>query len=202
MPFSTTIAGSLPKPAWLAEPERIFPSWRLEGPDLADAQRDATRIAVFEQLRAGIETVTDGEQSRRHFVHGFAERLGGVDALKRQSRGIRDDRYDAVCPTVTGEVRRTAPIHVAEMRFARSLTDAFVRSNAMFDAAQRNFPYVSPWLDCELEETEALMGTEFFQDGYEHNRTTIETFCQQAFDLGITKRRVTAEDYFAEFLES
>jgi 5-methyltetrahydropteroyltriglutamate--homocysteine methyltransferase len=123
MPFSTTIAGSLPKPAWLAEPERIFPTWRLEGPDLADAQRDATRIAVFEQLRAGIEAVTDGEQSRRHFVHGFAERLGGVDALKRQSRGIRDDRYDAVCPTVTGEVRRTAPIHVEEMRFARTLTD-------------------------------------------------------------------------------
>jgi 5-methyltetrahydropteroyltriglutamate--homocysteine methyltransferase len=123
MPFSTTIAGSLPKPAWLAEPERIFPTWRLEGPDLADAQRDATRIAVFEQLRAGIEAVTDGEQSRRHFVHGFAERLGGVDALKRQSRGIRDDRYDAVCPTVTGEVRRTAPIHVEEMRFARGLTD-------------------------------------------------------------------------------
>jgi 5-methyltetrahydropteroyltriglutamate--homocysteine methyltransferase len=123
MPFSTTIAGSLPKPAWLAEPERIFPTWRLEGKDLADAQRDATRIAVFEQLRAGIDTVTDGEQSRRHFVHGFAERLGGIDALKRQSRGIRDDRYDAVCPTVTGEVRRTAPIHVAEMRFARTLTD-------------------------------------------------------------------------------
>jgi 5-methyltetrahydropteroyltriglutamate--homocysteine methyltransferase len=123
MPFSTTIAGSLPKPAWLAEPERIFPTWRLEGPDLADAQRDATRIAVSEQLRAGIETVTDGEQSRRHFVHGFAERLGGVDALKRQNRGIRDDRYDAVCPTVTGEIRRTAPIHVEEMRFARTLTD-------------------------------------------------------------------------------
>jgi 4,5-dihydroxyphthalate decarboxylase len=84
---------------------------------------------------------------------------------------------------------------------ARSLTDAFIRSNAMFDAAQRNFPYVSPWLDCELEETEALMGAEFYQDGYERNRTTVEAFCGQAFDLGITKRRVAVEDYFAEFLE-
>jgi len=123
MPFSTTIAGSLPKPAWLAEPERIFPSWRLEGPELAEAQRDATRIAVGEQLRAGIDTVTDGEQARKHFVHGFAERLSGIDATKRQKRGIRDDRYEAVCPTVTGEVRRTSPIHVEEMRFARTLTD-------------------------------------------------------------------------------
>jgi len=84
---------------------------------------------------------------------------------------------------------------------ARTLTDAFIRSNTMFDAAQRNFPYVSPWLDCELEETEALMGADFFQDGYERNRTTIEAFCQQAFDLGITKHRVATEDYFAEYLE-
>jgi 5-methyltetrahydropteroyltriglutamate--homocysteine methyltransferase len=123
MPFSTTIAGSLPKPPWLAEPERLFPNWRLDGAELAEAQRDATRIAVSEQLRAGIDTVTDGEQSRKHFVHGFAERLGGVDPAKRQKRGIRDDRYEAICPTVTGEVRRTAPVHVDEVRFARTLTD-------------------------------------------------------------------------------
>jgi 5-methyltetrahydropteroyltriglutamate--homocysteine methyltransferase len=123
MPLSTTIAGSLPKPAWLAEPERIFPTWRLEGEHLAEAQRDATRIAVSEQRLAGIDTVTDGEQARKHFVHGFAERLAGVDGTKRQKRGIRDDRYEAVCPTVTGEVRRTQPIHADEMRFARTLTD-------------------------------------------------------------------------------
>jgi 5-methyltetrahydropteroyltriglutamate--homocysteine methyltransferase len=122
MPFSTTIAGSLPKPAWLAEPERIFPNWRLEGDELAAAQRDATEIAVFEQLRAGIDTITDGEQARKHFVHGFSEKLDGVDAAKRQNRGIRDDRYDAVCPTVTGEVRRTRPVFGDEARFARSLT--------------------------------------------------------------------------------
>ncbi len=123
MPFRTTIAGSLPKPAWLAEPERIFPTWRLDGPELREAMQDATRIAVAEQRRAGIDTVTDGEQSRKHFVHGFAERLAGVDAAKRQKRGIRADRYEAVCPTVTGEVRRTAPVHADEVRFARTLTD-------------------------------------------------------------------------------
>jgi 5-methyltetrahydropteroyltriglutamate--homocysteine methyltransferase len=124
MAVRTTIAGSLPKPAWLAEPERIFPAWRLEGGDLAEAQRDAVRIAVAEQVRAGIDVVTDGEQSRKHFVHGFAERLAGVDAGKRQKRGIRDDRYEAVCPTVTGEVRRVRPVHLDEIRFARGLTDA------------------------------------------------------------------------------
>ena len=122
MPFRTTIAGSLPKPAWLAEPERIFPSWRLEGNDLIEAQRDATRIAVSEQLLAGVDTVTDGEQARKHFVHGFAERLSGIDATKRRQRGIRGDRYEAMCPTVTGAVERTAPIHVDDVRFARRLT--------------------------------------------------------------------------------
>src|ERR1700733_2108879 len=85
---------------------------------------------------------------------------------------------------------------------ARSLTDAFIRSNAMFAAAQRNFPYVAPWLDCELEEAEALMGADFHQDGFERNRATVDAFCQQAFDLGITRRRIAPEEYFAEFLES
>jgi len=122
MAFRTTIAGSLPKPAWLAEPERIFPSWRLEGADLIEAQRDATRIAVGEQLRAGIDVVTDGEQTRKHFVHGFAERLAGVDGTKRKQRGIRADRYAALCPTVTAEVRREEPVHLDEIRFARTLT--------------------------------------------------------------------------------
>jgi 5-methyltetrahydropteroyltriglutamate--homocysteine methyltransferase len=123
MAFRTTIAGSLPKPAWLAEPERIFPQWRLDGPELREAMEDATRIALAEQRRAGIDVVTDGEQARKHFVHGFAEKLAGVDGTRRQKRGIRDDRYEAVCPTVTGEVSRVQPIHVEEMRFARTLTD-------------------------------------------------------------------------------
>jgi 4,5-dihydroxyphthalate decarboxylase len=84
---------------------------------------------------------------------------------------------------------------------ARRLTDAFIRSNAMFAAAQRNFPYVSPWLDRELEETEALMGADFHQDGFERNRETVDIFCRQAFDLRITRRRIAPEKYFAEFLE-
>lgn len=121
--YPTTIAGSLPKPAWLAEPERLWPAWRQEGADLHAAMHDATRIAIFEQLRAGIDCVTDGEQSRQHFVHGFLAGVDGIDFTKKVTRGIRADRYQAECPTVVGPVRRRMPIHVEEMRFARSLLD-------------------------------------------------------------------------------
>ncbi len=85
---------------------------------------------------------------------------------------------------------------------ARSLTDAFIRCNDLFAAAQRNFPYVSPWLDLELEETEALMGADFHPYGFARNRAAIDTFCRQAHDLGITRRLIAAEEYFAEFLAS
>ncbi|MGH7706354.1 MAG: methionine synthase [Vulcanimicrobiaceae bacterium] len=121
--FPTTIAGSLPKPAWLAEPERLWPQWYESGPELAVAKADATRVAILEQTRAGIDVVTDGEQSRRHFVHGFLERIDGVDFTKIQRRGIRADRYQADCPTIVGPIVRRTPVHVDEMRFARGLTD-------------------------------------------------------------------------------
>ncbi len=85
---------------------------------------------------------------------------------------------------------------------AHSLTDAFIRANAEFAAAQRQLPYASPWLDIELEETEALMGADFYPDGFEKNRETIDTFCRQAFELGIVHREVGAEEYFAEYLAS
>ncbi len=118
----TTIAGSLPKPDWLAEPEKLWPSWQLAGDALRVAQADATRVALFEQQRAGIDVVTDGEQSRRHFVHGFAGALDGVDPAKLVRRGIRGDRYEAQCPTIVGPVRRSRAVHAAEMRFARAAT--------------------------------------------------------------------------------
>jgi 4,5-dihydroxyphthalate decarboxylase len=89
-----------------------------------------------------------------------------------------------------------------EKWIARSLTDAFIRCNEEFAAAQRSFPYVSPWLDIELEETEALMGTDFHPYGFEKNQTAVDIFCRQAFELGIVGRVVTAEEYFAEYLAS
>src|ERR1700739_4941543 len=85
---------------------------------------------------------------------------------------------------------------------AHSLTEAFIRCNHQFAAAQRRFPYVSPWLDVELEETEPLMGADFYADGFEKNRKAVETFSHQAHDLGIVSRPITAEQYFAEYLAS
>jgi 5-methyltetrahydropteroyltriglutamate--homocysteine methyltransferase len=118
----STIAGSLPKPHWLAETEKLWPQWRLSGPDLDDAKRDAVRIALYEQERARIDCVTDGEQARRHFVHGFLERIDGVDFSKMVTRGIRADRYEAQVPTITGAVHRHGSIEMDDAAFARSLT--------------------------------------------------------------------------------
>jgi 4,5-dihydroxyphthalate decarboxylase len=94
------------------------------------------------------------------------------------------------------------PVWEAHKWIARSLTDAFARATDMFAKAQVGFPYVSPWLDMELEETEALMGVDFHADGFEKNKATIEVFSEQARALGIISRRVTAEEYFAEYLET
>jgi 4,5-dihydroxyphthalate decarboxylase len=94
------------------------------------------------------------------------------------------------------------PVWEAHQWIARSLTDAFTRATDMFAKAQRGFPYVSPWFDLELEETEALMGADFHADGFEKNREAIEMFNEQARAAGISRRRITAEEYFAEYLES
>jgi len=119
----TTIAGSLPKPAWLAEPERLWAPWRLPPERLADGQRDAVLAVLKEQEAAGIDIVTDGEQSRQHFVHGFLARLDGIDFDKKVTIGIRADRYKAEVPTVTGPLARRAPVHLDEVRWARAHTE-------------------------------------------------------------------------------
>src|ERR671934_1051791 len=121
--LATTIAGSLPKPAWLAEPETLWAPWRVAREWLAEAQRDAVLVALKDQETAGIDVVTDGEQSRQHFVHGFLERLEGIDFDKRVTIGIRADRYKAEVPTVTGAIARRAPVHVDDVRWARAHTD-------------------------------------------------------------------------------
>jgi len=122
MIFPTTIAGSLPKPSWLAEPEKLWAPWRLQGEELAAGQRDATLIWLKEQEDAGIDIVTDGEQSRIHFVHGFLERVGGIDWARKTRMGIRNNRYEVDVPTVTGAVNRKGPVHSDDMRFARAHT--------------------------------------------------------------------------------
>jgi 5-methyltetrahydropteroyltriglutamate--homocysteine methyltransferase len=119
--FPTTIAGSLPKPAWLAETTKLWPAWRLAGAELEAGQRDATLLALKEQEDAGIDIVTDGEQSRQHFVHGFLARVAGIDFDRRVEMGIRNDRYKAMVPTVIGPLRLTGRVH-PEARIARAHT--------------------------------------------------------------------------------
>ncbi len=117
----TTIAGSLPKPAWLAEPEALWAAGKLEGAALAEGKRDAVRLVVQDQERAGIDIVTDGEQTRRHFVTTFIEGLDGVDFAHRRTVRIRN-RYDADVPVVVGPVARRQPIFVDDAAFVRSQT--------------------------------------------------------------------------------
>jgi 5-methyltetrahydropteroyltriglutamate--homocysteine methyltransferase len=120
--FPTTIAGSLPKPAWLAEPDRLWAPWRLAGDELAAAKLDATLLAVKLQEDAGVDIVGDGEQSRQHFVHGFLEQIAGIDFEHKVEIGIRADRYKAMVPVVTGALRAHGRIHQAEARHARAHT--------------------------------------------------------------------------------
>jgi 5-methyltetrahydropteroyltriglutamate--homocysteine methyltransferase len=120
--FPTTIAGSLPKPAWLAEPNKLWAPWRLAGADLAAAKLDATLIALKLQEDAGIDIVCDGEQARQHFVHGFLEFVEGIDFAQCVEMGIRNNRYKAIVPTVTGALRLTGRVHAAEARHARAHT--------------------------------------------------------------------------------
>jgi 5-methyltetrahydropteroyltriglutamate--homocysteine methyltransferase len=121
--FETTIAGSLPKPGWLAETEKLWPKWKLEGADLEHAKRDAALIWLKEQEDAGIDTVTDGEQFRVHFVHGFLEHVAGIDWQKKTAMGIRNNRYTVDVPTVTEKVRRARSVHAEDAKFVRAHTD-------------------------------------------------------------------------------
>ena len=120
--FETTIAGSLPKPGWLAETNKLWPEWRAQGDELARAKRDATLLWLKEQEDAGIDIVSDGEQSRQHFVHGFLEFVEGIDFEHKVKMGIRNNRYDAMVPMVVGPLRLKGRVHQAEARLARAHT--------------------------------------------------------------------------------
>ena len=120
--LKTTIAGSLPKPEWLAEPRKLWPAWRGSGPQLERAKRDATLLWLKEQEDAGLDIVTDGEQSRQHFVHGFLESIEGIDFSRKVKMGIRNNRYDAMVPVVTGPLKLKGRVHQAEARLSRMHT--------------------------------------------------------------------------------
>ena len=126
MLLQTTIAGSLPKPAWLAQPNQLWAPWLPQGESLAEAKRDATRLAVRDQERAGIDIVSDGEQSRRHFVTGYLEHLKGIDFDNLVTMRIRQ-RYDARVPQVVGPVSRPRPVHSEDARLLRAETEQRIK---------------------------------------------------------------------------
>ena len=120
--FETAIAGSLPKPAWLAETEKLWPRWKAEGAELAQAKLDATLLWIKSQEDAGLDVIGDGEQSRQHFVHGFLEQVEGIDFEHKVEMGIRNDRYKAMVPQVVAPLRLRGRVHEAEARFLRAHT--------------------------------------------------------------------------------
>jgi 5-methyltetrahydropteroyltriglutamate--homocysteine methyltransferase len=122
MLFPTTIAGSLPKPEWLAEPNMLWAPWKSAGEVLVRAKRDATMLAVKVQEDAGIDIVTEGEQARQHFVHGFLERIEGIDFAHKVEMGIRKDRYKAMVPQVVAPLQLKGRVHADEARVARTHT--------------------------------------------------------------------------------
>jgi 5-methyltetrahydropteroyltriglutamate--homocysteine methyltransferase len=121
--FPTSIAGSLPKPEWLSEPKKLWPEWKLQGEALRQAQADATVVWVQAQDQLGFDIVGDGEQARQHFVHGFLEQVEGIDFVNKVKMGIRNNRYDAMVPQVTGPLKLKGRVHQMEALKARASTE-------------------------------------------------------------------------------
>jgi 5-methyltetrahydropteroyltriglutamate--homocysteine methyltransferase len=120
--FDTAIAGSLPKPAWLAETRKLWPQWKAQGEELRQAKADATLLWIKAQEDAGLDIIGDGEQSRQHFVHGFLEQVEGIDFEHKVKIGIRDNRYDAMVPQVVAPLKLKGRVHAFEAQLARAHT--------------------------------------------------------------------------------
>ncbi|QIM54633.1 methionine synthase [Hydrogenophaga crocea] len=120
--FTTAIAGSLPKPAWLAETQKLWPQWKAEGAELQQAKADATLLWIKAQEDAGLDVIGDGEQARQHFVHGFVEHVEGIDFVNKVKMGIRNNRYDAMVPQVVAPLKLKGRVHAFEAQLARQHT--------------------------------------------------------------------------------
>jgi 5-methyltetrahydropteroyltriglutamate--homocysteine methyltransferase len=196
----TTIAGSLPKPAWLAEPLALWAPWKLEGDALAQGKRDAVRLALFDQEHAGIDIVTDGEQTRRHFVTTFIEGLDGVDFANKKTVRIRN-RYDADVPMVVGPVSRRHPIYVDDARFLRGETDRRVKYtlpgpmtmvDTLYDGHYRSRAKLA-WAFAEIlnEEARAIEATGV--DVIQFDEPAFNVYFDEVRDWGIAALERAAE---------
>src|SRR5712675_362756 len=192
MIFPTTIAGSLPKPAWLAEPNQLWAPWKLEGEALLQGKRDAVRLALFDQEHAGIDIVSDGEQTRRHFVTTFIEGLDGVDFEHKKTVRIRN-RYDADVPMVVGPVARTHPIYVDDAKFLRGQTGRRVKFtlpgpmtmvDTLYDAHYRSREKLA-WAFAEILNEEALAIAATGVDVIQFDEPAFNVYFDEVRDWGI-----------------
>jgi 5-methyltetrahydropteroyltriglutamate--homocysteine methyltransferase len=190
--LQTTIAGSLPKPAWLAPPGQLWAPWLLTDRQLDEGKRDAVRLALFDQEHAGIDIVSDGEQTRRHFVTTFIENLEGVDFEHRKTVRIRD-RYDAEVPVVVGAVARRHPVFVEDARFLRSTTQRKAKYtlpgpmtmvDTLFDAHYRSREKLA-WAFAEIlnEEARAIEATGI--DVIQFDEPAFNVYFDEVRDWGI-----------------
>ncbi len=198
--LQTTIAGSLPKPQWLATPGELWAPWRLEGEALTEGWRDAVRLALRDQERAGIDIVTDGEQSRRHFVTTFIEALDGVDFAHRRTVRIRN-RYDAEVPVVVGPVARTRPVFVDAARFVRAETDHPVKFtlpgpmtmvDTLFDAHYGSREKLA-WAFAEILNEEARAVAAAGVDVIQFDEPAFNVYFEEVADWGIRSLERAAE---------
>src|SRR6202171_3701494 len=200
MLVSTTIAGSLPKPEWLAPAHQLWAPWLLEGEKLAEGKRDAVRLALFDQEHAGIAIVTDGEQTRRHFVTTLIENLEGVDFQRKRTVRIRN-RYDADVPVVVGPVARTHPIYVDDASFLRGQTTRRVKFtlpgpmtmvDTLYDDHYRSREKLA-WAFAEIlnEEARAIEATGI--DVIQFDEPAFNVSCDEVRDGGLAARERAAQ---------
>jgi 5-methyltetrahydropteroyltriglutamate--homocysteine methyltransferase len=192
MLIPTTLAGSLPKPAWLAQPNLLWAPWRVGDDALAEAKRDAVRLAVLDQEQAGIDILTDGEQTRRHFVTTFIEGLDGVDFEHKRTVRIRD-RYDADVPVVAGPVARRHPIYVEDAAFLRAQTKRRVKYtlpgpmtmvDTLFDAHYRSREALA-WAFAEILNEEARSIEATGVDVIQFDEPAFNVYFDEVRDWGI-----------------
>jgi 5-methyltetrahydropteroyltriglutamate--homocysteine methyltransferase len=190
--LQTTIAGSLPKPTWLATPGALWAPWHLEGDALAEGKRDAVRLALRDQERAGIDIVSDGEQTRRHFVTTFIEALDGVDFLHKKTVRIRN-RYDADVPVVTGPVARRGPVFVDDAAFLRASTMSKVKFtlpgpmtmvDTLFDAHYRSREKLA-FAFAEILNEEALAISAAGVDVIQFDEPAFNVYFDEVRDWGV-----------------
>jgi len=188
----TSTAGSLPKPVWLAEPEKLWSPWKLKGEELAESKRDALSLSLAEQQLAGLDIVSDGEQTRQHFVTTFIEHLSGVDFAQRETVTIRN-RYEASVPTVIGPVAREKPVFVEDARYLRAQTSRRIKwalpgpltmVDTLYDAHYRSREKLA-WefaaiLNAEAKELEAA-GVDIIQ----FDEPAFNVFFDEVNDWGI-----------------